>query len=417
MRVADESAKRAITRRVNFTLPVLKAAICPPGRGRIYYYDTKAPGLALLVTEAGAKSFYLVRRIAGQRRNRMRLGGFPDITPEQARNLAEQKRGEIAKGVNVFAEKDALRQDATLGDIWERYRDEHLKTRRRSSTLVTDESRWKTCLADWSTRRANSIGADDVMRKLNDLGKARGHTTANRAMQLLRRMLAFAKVKTNPFGKGEIKFFDESPRERYLTGDELAKLLTAIDQEPSQTIADFCRLCVWTGQRRGNVASMRWEEVDTERAVWAIPPSKFKTGRPLSVPLVKPALEVLASRANNNSEYVFPGRGKTGHLQEPKIAWRHILARAGLTNLHLHDLRHNLASFAVASGASLYAVGKVLGHADSASTARYSHLAMDPIRATITTATDAMTAAVEAAKAKAAAAKTQAGVGDGAEAK
>ncbi len=275
----------------------------------------------------------------------------------------------------------------------------------RPRTLATDKSRWETCFDDWNNKAIGSIKPADVQRKLNTLGEAKGHTTANRAVQLLRRLMTFAKVNPNPCAKGEIRFFHEDPRERYLSGDELGKLLAAVNAEPNSTIADFAKLCLWTGQRRGNVASMAWSELDLDKALWIIPATKFKTHKTLVVPLVKPAMDVLTKRKGNGSEYVFPGVSRDGkvaqHLTEPKAGWKRILKRAGLTNIHLHDLRHNVASYAVQHGASLHAVGAVLGHANQSTTQRYAHLALDPIRATITTATDAMQAAMELAKVKA----------------
>jgi integrase len=303
----------------------------------------------------------------------------------------------IADGVDPTAERKAIRKDATLSDMWERWLAEHAKPRLRQRTIDTDVSRWETCFSDWRNRRIRSITSADVRRKLIELGNSRGRTSANRGVQLLRRLMTFARVSPNPCGRGEVEFFRESPRERYLTGAEMGKLLASIDAEPNTTVADFCRVAMWTGQRRGNVASMRWAEVDMASGVWAIPSSKFKTGKTLAIPLAKPALDVLVRRQGNGSEYVFPGRDG-GHLMEPKAGWKRIHTRAGLSNVHLHDLRHNVASWAVGSGATLHATGKILGHADPASTNRYAHLATDPMRATITAATDAMLAAVAKAE-------------------
>jgi integrase len=87
---------------------------------------------------------------------------------------------------------------------------------------------------------------------------------------------------------------------------------------------------------------------------------------------------------------VFPGRGKTGHLVEPKTAWARILKRAGLQNLRLHDLRRTLGSWQAATGASLPIIGKSLGHKSLAATQVYARLNLDPVRAAVNTATDAM---------------------------
>jgi integrase len=391
---------RAMTRRIAFTRTTLDRLTVPAGKNRVWVFDAKTPNLAFMKTAMGATSFYRYFKQNG-RPVRYRLG--PGTLPvETARDLCNRIAVETSKGIDVQQARRSIRDDATLGDIWTRWYDEYAKPRLRASTQVKDESLFRTCFSDWMTRRVNAITPADVQRKLNELGISNGHTTANRAVQLLRRLLNFAKVNENPVAKGQVEFFREAPRERYLTGDELAKLLASIDAEPNQTIADFCKLSLWTGQRRGNVCSMRWDELDLDNAVWSISAAKMKAGKSLSVPLVPPAVQVLSRRKDNKSEYVFPGRGGIGHLEEPKSGWKRILKRAKLGDVHIHDLRHNVASWSVQHGASLYATGKLLGHADSVSTQRYSHLALDPLRATITTAVDAMTAAVEAAKAKAA---------------
>lgn len=399
MRIAAEDSK-PITRRLNLTVAAIKGIPQPAHGKQAWVYDLKVPGLCLLTTANGVQTFYLYRKVKG-RPQRVRIGGFPEITIDQARNLAAQLNGKIAAGADPQAEKRAIRDDSTLGEVWERWLKDK-KERLRGRTIETDESRWKTCFKDdWSNRKLNAIKPADVQRKLNSLGESKGHTTANRAIQLLRRLMTFAKVDPNPCAKGNVDFFREQKRERYLTGDEMVKLLAAIDSEPNSTIADFTKLCLWTGQRRGNVASMRWDELDLDKATWTIPATKFKTHKPLTVPLVPQAMEVLTKRIGNKSDFVFPGHGDAGHLVEPKEGWKRILKRAGLSNVHLHDLRHNVASWAVQHGASLPAIGAMLGHANPATTARYAHLAADPIRATAELAAKAMQTGMEAAKARA----------------
>ena len=106
-----------MSRRIAFT----KAAIYslkPPTQGREYLYDTKTPALALCITHTGAMSFYVYRRVNG-RPERIRLGGFPEIGPEQARKLADQVNGKIAAGMNPQQAKRVGRGEMTMGELWE----------------------------------------------------------------------------------------------------------------------------------------------------------------------------------------------------------------------------------------------------------------------------------------------------------
>ena len=110
------------------------------------------------------------------------------------------------------------------------------------------------------------------------------------------------------------------------------------------------------------------------------------------VPLCDPALAILQNRrkAANGSPWVFPGRGKTGHLIGPKSAWARILKRAGLSDLRPHDLRRSLGSWQAMGGASLPIIGKSLGHTQAATTQIYARLQTDSVRASVAAATTGM---------------------------
>src|SRR6185503_5001402 len=93
------------------------------------------------------------------------------------------------------------------------------------------------------------------------------------------------------------------------------------------------------------------------------------------------------------TQYVFPGSGKSGHLEEPKKGWQRILTRAGIADLRIHDLRRTLGSWQAKQGASLAIIGKSLNHKNQNTTAIYARLDLDPVRDSVNTATSAMMAA------------------------
>ena len=164
---------------------------------------------------------------------------------------------------------------------------------------------------------------------------------------------------------------------------------------------DFFGLALWTAQRRDNVQAMAWNEIDLDRALWRIPAHKTKADEDIPMPLSGPALEILkrryAERAEG-AEWVFPSRGKNGHLAESKKVWAALLKRAGITNLRLHDLRRTFGSWQAACGFSLQVIGKTLGHKNQSTTAIYARLNLDPVRNAVEATTDAMLATAEAAK-------------------
>src|ERR1700728_4550694 len=134
LRLAPEKPTKALRRKLKFTVAIL-AGIKPPPSGRATLYDAKTAGLAFTVTEKGSRAFYVVRRIHG-RPNRLRLGGA-EMTIDQARTAAMKMQGSIAGGANPAEDRRQNRRAGTLGEMWEAYRDEHLKPRCSARTILT----------------------------------------------------------------------------------------------------------------------------------------------------------------------------------------------------------------------------------------------------------------------------------------
>ncbi len=139
------------------------------------------------------------------------------------------------------------------------------------------------------------------------------------------------------------------------------------------------RLLVLTGARLSEVLTLRWEHVDLGRSCLRLPDSK--TGAKV-VYLNAPARDLLAKQPRVEANpYVVPGGKQGAHLVDLQRPWRSIRARAGLQDVRIHDLRHSFASVGASGGLSLPMLGKLLGHTQAATTARYAHLADDPVRA------------------------------------
>ncbi len=160
----------------------------------------------------------------------------------------------------------------------------------------------------------------------------------------------------------------------------LAETLTAMENEAlvNGTMAAAIRLLMLTGARKSEILSLKWDYIDWDRSLLRLPDSK--SGAKV-VPLAAPALEILASLPRKSEEWVFPGHRGNSHMTGIQKAWEAIREKAGLSDVRIHDLRHNFASFAVADGASLFLIGKVLGHRQSRTTEIYSHIRDDPLQA------------------------------------
>lgn len=157
---------------------------------------------------------------------------------------------------------------------------------------------------------------------------------------------------------------------------------------PNELIRDYCLISLLTGVRRSNVQEMQWHQINFDRAEWRIPTTKG--GDPQTVTLSDEALEILRNRQGCHDIWVFPGKGATGHLVEPKRAWKKMLQMAGIDNLRLHDLRRTLGSWQTKAGASLPIVGKSLNHKSPSSTLIYARLDLDPVRESVDRATSAI---------------------------
>lgn len=363
-----------------------------PGK-RVYYRDSEQKGLILQHTGTGRLTFYLYSWVQGKP-ERMRLGDWPQLTVEMARDEARIKLGEIAKHQNPNDEARAVRKEMTFGALFDLYLEGHAKAHKR--TWKEDEASYHRYLTDWKDIKLSNITRTEVVKLHGKIGKDNGHYAANRVLALLSTIFNKAPnwgwEGTNPT-KGVMKFKEES-RDRFLQPDELKPFFDAVSAYPNSTIRDYILISLLTGARKDNVLGMRWPDLDLTTNTWRIPLTK--NGTPHNVPLVLAAVEILNARKETaHSEWVFPSdrvNTRTGHLVEPKKAWAKILADANLTNLRLHDLRRSLGSWQAMTGASLSVIGKSLNHKNVSTTAIYARINIDPVRDSMSKAVETMMA-------------------------
>lgn len=353
------------------------------GRKERFIRDDIVRGLGVRVTQSGAKSFIFEARIKGRPR-RLTLGGWPDLNVTLARGRALEIRTRIAKGEDPATDALDARREAMFGELCGAYIERHAKPHKRSAWQ--DENTLRRYVPNgWKSRKLSDISRADLARLHAKIGEAHGHYAANRTLALLRAMLNLARTwqmtKVDNPADG-IKSFRERKRERYLSPEELQRVNAALAAEPNWRWRSYFPLALMLGTRRSELLAMRWADIDLDRRTWRIP--ETKAGNSHLLPLPGPAmmlLERLPSRGN--SEWVFPGDGATGHIVEPAKAWQRIRGRAGVADVRIHDLRHTLASWLVAQGFNLPLVGRALNHTETATTARYAHLALDPVRAAL----------------------------------
>lgn len=376
--------------KVNFTKAVITAMVAPE-TGRTYLHDAKEAGLVLMVTAAGRKTFQLYKKHQG-RPVRVTLGTWPETTVEQARKKCREAKVELAEGRNP---NDALRQERealTFAGLFDLYLERHAKVRKR--TWKEDETYYQRHLAARiGKKRLADITRADVAAIHARIGKERP-THANRVLALISSIFG----RAIEFGLWDqlnpcmgIRRFPEQSRDRFLSGDELRRFFEALEQEPNDTARDFFSVALLTGARRANVLEMKWADLDLDAATWRI--GRTKNGTPQTVALVEPVVELLRERKRQaTSVFVFPGKGATGHLVEPKKGWTRICAAAGIEGARIHDLRRTMGSWQAKTGASLPVIGKSLNHKNQTTTAIYAPLDLDPVRSAMEKAAAAMLA-------------------------
>jgi len=387
------------SQKINFTKSILEK-ITPPklpaskkGKGGVYdtYYDTREKGLVLIVSNGGAKTYYLYCKIKG-RPERVKLGAFTDLSIELARKKAAQCRGEIAGGDNPQEAKRAFRQEATFRELFHEYMERYSKKSKKSWKY--DEREVNKFLSHWFNKKISSITKQEIQKLHERIHAENGLYQANRILERIRAMFNKAREwgwqGENP--SNGIKKYKEKSRERFIVGSELPRFFESLENEENETARDFFKIALLTGARKTNVLQMRWEQLDLDSAVLYIP--ETKNGEPHKIPLSSQALKILKERKKDTKgEWVFAGEGKEGHFADPKRSWARVLERAGISNLRIHDLRRTLGSWQAVTGASLPIIGKTLGHKSALSTQVYARLDLDPVRASVGLATDAMFAA------------------------
>jgi integrase len=344
-------------------------------------WDTETAGFGVRARAGGARVYCVHYQRAGRKRwATIGRHGAP-WTPETARREAKAILGEAAKGGDPASQRAAVKRALTVQALADRFLAEHVRPKRKPSTARTYADLLRLYVVPALGRlRVGDVARSDVARLHHDMAGRPG--SANRALRLVSKMLNWA-TKHGLRAEGEnparhVELYPERKRERFLSTAELAKLATAIDAEADPYIRAAVRLLIFTGARLGEILGLRWEHVDLERGLLLLPDSK--TGAK-AIFLNAPAVAVLSAlpRVEGNPHVVVGG--KTGaslvNLEKP---WRRIRARAGLADVRLHDLRHSFASVAAGGGFSLPMIGKLLGHSSQATTARYAHLAADPVR-------------------------------------
>jgi integrase len=357
-------------------------ALQAPDAGEVTIWDSEIKGFGLRCRVGGEKTYIYMYRFGGKLR-KLTIGKHGALTPDQARAKAYEAQGKVNEaGIDPAGVKRAAREAETVADLAKKFLEEHVDTKRKASTA--NEYRRlldKLILPQLGDIKVKDVARDDVGKLHHDL---RGKKyQANRVLALLSAMFNKAEAwgmrpnHSNPCK--HIERHGEDARERMLSSDELARLGAAVTAYRSAYVQGAVKLLLFTGARLNEILTLKWDQVDFERGEARLFDSK--TGKK-SIQLPPPALAVLAGLPRIvGNPFVICGHKHGTHLVNLEKPWRAIRAEAGLDDVRLHDLRHAFASVGASSGEGLHMIGKLLGHTQQATTARYAHLASDPLKA------------------------------------
>jgi integrase len=366
-------------------------AIAPPEHGNRIHYDGEIPGFGIRVTANGVRSFVLNYRSGGRER-RFTIGRHPVWTVAAARLEAQRLRQAIDLGNDPLRQREEGHKAPTVEQICERYIEEELGSKRPGTQRNYRSIIQKIIIPTIGDLRVSDVSFADISRMHRAISE-RTPYQANRSLAVTRRLFNLAihwdLRSDNP--TAGVRLNPEDPRERYLSTGEIQRLTTALEKRKDQPSAKAIMLLLLTGARKGEILSMRWEQIDFDRAIWTKPSAHTKQRRIHRVPLSATAVDLLRRmEEKRGGAYVFSPDGGSKPLVDIKKLWRAICAEACIDGCRLHDLRHTYASILVSEGASLPIIGSLLGHTQSGTTQRYAHLHDDPLRAATNRVADVM---------------------------
>jgi integrase len=300
-----------------------------------------------------------------------------DMTPARAARIrAERIENRRKSPKEIRAEKVATKW--TVGRLWQEY----VHDKPATHSWRQDRYRYENYLkATFGAKEPKQISQIDVHRLRLNLGKHLKPQTVKHILVLLQRIVLLGVKRGLCQG---LSFQIEMPKVNNLktedlSPEQLSALIEAINEDHDTLAANFMKMVLVTGMRRGELFKLQWDDIDFDRGFIHL--RDPKGGKDQTIPLNQPARELLANHPRGDSAFVFPGRGGK---QRTDISWpvNRIKARAGLPKdfRPLHGLRHTYASMLASSGqVDLYTLQKLLTHKSAAMTQRYAHLRDDAL--------------------------------------
>jgi integrase len=351
---------------MKFTLTRIEALKCPPGKRDMLIFDDEQRGLGIRVTATGGKTYLAQYARHGQKR-RIPLGSCSAVSLAKARDAVRGIMGDVARGIDpaderkkaaAVARQKAAHDALTLAALMSDWQALHLASKRPAYAQEAVRA-LRNAFQRYLDLPAADLSRAAVVKTLDTMARNGSAAMAARTAAYGKAAYGWAvkrgAISTNPFVN--LPVAPTVKRERTLSDDELVAIWRATDGlGPFNGIV---RLLILTGQRREEVAGIKWAELSSDFSAWTIPASRAKNGATHIVPLDTPAQDLLRS-APRLGDLVFPGlRGTFNGFSKAKTA---LDKDSGVTGWRLHDLRRTMATGLQRLGVRLEVTEQVLNH-------------------------------------------------------
>ena len=372
--------------RVKLDATFCLTARCEPGKSKSVYRDKAVTGFSLEVRQTGGATYYFIYHDAYGILRTSKIARYGDITFDQAKKEAKRRLSEVTLGGDPAAKKKEKKSIPTYASLAAQHVD-HARTYQRCPSNTESVLRCHV-LPRWGKKRLNEITTQDISKWFAEkIAGGLAPATIEKIRVVFSRSFELGRqwnipgADPNPVRNVPRRKF-KNARTKYLSADDAKRLLLAAEGSRNPQLRSIIGLLLLTGARKTELLTAQWQHLDMDRKTWHIPTTK--TGVPRYVPLSQAAIDIINDLPRwDNCPWLLPNPITRKPYTDLKRPWDTARDAAGLPDLHLHDLRHSAASFMINAGIDLYAVGRILGHADHQSTMRYSHLANDTLMAAV----------------------------------
>lgn len=375
--------------RIKLTEPIVRHLPFPQS-GQSFFWDSVLTGFGVRVSR-NKKSFVAEGRLNGKTR-RVTLGPYPALAVDVARKKGQLELSKMAQGIDQRAlNAKAKQKTVKLSEVFAAFSAARKGLSPR--TLAEYGRLFETKLGDWNNRPWIEISSQMVLKRHAEIGKNHGEAIANYAMRALGSVFRFAmKVYRDEGGKmlvsecpvnvlGDTKsWYKEKRRSNFIRPQEMPVVWKEIQRLENLDSRDFFLTLLFTGFRRSEAATLKWDKVDFDLKTIRL--DSTKNGEIHVLPIPEFLFQLFLKRkAISTSDYVFPGPGATGHIVEVKSSLAKVVRGSG-KSFTCHDLRRTFATYLESLDVPAYAVKKLLNHkiTDDVTYLHYLNISVDRLR-------------------------------------